>query len=61
MLKDVTGEHLIQVPIDDSIQDFEVQLVGYMDSAVMKDMTGRNPSIINALETCQVDFETKQT
>lgn len=41
MLKDVTGEHLIQVPIDDSIQDFEVQLVGYMDSAVMKDITGK--------------------
>lgn len=59
MLKDVTGEHLIQVPIDDSIQDFEVQLVGYMDSAVMKDMTGRNTYIINALETCQVDLETK--
>lgn len=40
MLKDVTGEHLIQVPIDDSILDFEVQMAGYMDGAVMKDMTG---------------------
>lgn len=40
MLKDVTGEHQIQVPIDDSILDFEVQLAGYMTGAVMKDITG---------------------
>lgn len=40
MLKDVTGEHHIQVPIDDSILNFKVELVGNMNSAVMRDMTG---------------------
>lgn len=60
MLKDVTGEHLIQVPIDDSIQDFEVQLVGYMDSAVMKDMTGTTYDLLDnaALEAAAVEVVT---
>ena len=40
MLKDVKGSHHIEVPIDDSILDFTLHLVGYIDEAVIQDATG---------------------
>lgn len=50
MLKDVTGSHHIDVPIDDSVLDFTVHLAGYMASAVIQDDTGvYTPSLIPSL------------
>lgn len=40
MVKGLTGPNDLEVPIDDSIFDFQVRLSGTVTEAVLKDITG---------------------
>ncbi|XP_063592197.1 von Willebrand factor A domain-containing protein 7-like [Penaeus indicus] len=50
VLKDLTGVQVIDVPIDDSILDFTIHLAGYVDKAVLRDITGTEYNLTDATE-----------
>ncbi|XP_042873279.1 von Willebrand factor A domain-containing protein 7-like [Penaeus japonicus] len=53
VLKDLSGVHVIDVPIDDSILDFTIHVAGYIDTAILRDITGTeyNLTDVAALES----------
>ncbi|XP_037789699.1 von Willebrand factor A domain-containing protein 7-like [Penaeus monodon] len=50
VLKDLTGVQVIDVPIDDSILDFSIHLPGYVDKAVLRDITGTEYNLTDVTE-----------
>ncbi|KAG7160513.1 von Willebrand factor A domain-containing protein 7-like 1 [Homarus americanus] len=52
-LKEMTGPQHVQLPIDDSVHDFEIHLTGETTTALLKDMTGTEYDLMDqaALET----------
>ncbi|XP_063860185.1 von Willebrand factor A domain-containing protein 7-like [Scylla paramamosain] len=47
MLKDVKGSQQLELPIDDSVLDVTVHLAGYMNDAVMQDVTGTTYDLLD--------------